>query len=169
MPCLKPLAVPQVFEHIAFCGDIKKRDPAGASHEPVEFQTKQGRRTVIGMGIQKGGSHCKGVGPCQCRMDTFMCYSACPSPHLFLHGLHSKPMLHIAAPGSEIREHRNTIIGAYAKADNAKGLTQVVTTLVPFALLWVAGHFKHQSFPLAYRCGGATDQPVHLARFRAHA
>jgi acyl-lipid omega-6 desaturase (Delta-12 desaturase) len=34
------------------------------------------------------------------------------------------------------RRQRSAIIGRYAKSDDLKGLTQVVTTLVPLALLW---------------------------------
>jgi acyl-lipid omega-6 desaturase (Delta-12 desaturase) len=35
-----------------------------------------------------------------------------------------------------LRRHKGAMIGRYAKSDDIKGLAQVCTTLVPFALLW---------------------------------
>jgi acyl-lipid omega-6 desaturase (Delta-12 desaturase) len=37
-----------------------------------------------------------------------------------------------------IKQHRRVIIDPYTKSDNIKGLTQALTTLVPFALFWWA-------------------------------
>lgn len=37
---------------------------------------------------------------------------------------------------NRIKQQKRTIINRYAKPDNAKGLTQVVTTLAPIAVLW---------------------------------
>jgi omega-6 fatty acid desaturase (delta-12 desaturase) len=36
------------------------------------------------------------------------------------------------------KQQKRAMIGRYTKSDNIKGLTQVLTTLVPFALLWCA-------------------------------
>jgi omega-6 fatty acid desaturase (delta-12 desaturase) len=35
-----------------------------------------------------------------------------------------------------VRQHKRNIIGQYSRSDNFKGLTQVLTTLLPLALLW---------------------------------
>ena len=35
-----------------------------------------------------------------------------------------------------IKQQKRALIGRYTKSDNVKGLTQVLTTLAPFALLW---------------------------------
>jgi acyl-lipid omega-6 desaturase (Delta-12 desaturase) len=37
-----------------------------------------------------------------------------------------------------VKQQKRAMIGRYTKSDNIKGLTQVLTTLVPFALLWWA-------------------------------
>lgn len=43
-----------------------------------------------------------------------------------------------------IKLHKRTIIDKHAKADNVKGITQVLTTLVPLGALWYAVHLGAQ-------------------------
>ena len=40
------------------------------------------------------------------------------------------------ASTDSIRQQKQAMIGRYTKSDDLKGLTQILTTLVPFALLW---------------------------------
>ena len=35
-----------------------------------------------------------------------------------------------------IKQHKRVMISRFGESDDIKGLTQVLTTLVPFALLW---------------------------------
>ena len=46
-----------------------------------------------------------------------------------------------------IKQHRRAMIGQFGKSDDIKGLTQVLNTLLPLLVLWVAGVLCASTFP----------------------
>ena len=56
-------------------------------------------------------------------------------------------MSSIVVSHENLRREKCAMIGRYARSDDVKGLTQVFTTLVPFALLWWAAIWSAGVFP----------------------
>src|SRR6516165_12335624 len=73
-----------------------------------------------------------------------MQHTAAPPPQLELGGARQQiqirdgGMSSIVVSHESLRREKCAMIGRYARSDDVKGLTQVFTTLVPFALLWRA-------------------------------
>ena len=82
-----------------------------------------------------------------------MQHTATSPPQLKLGGLGNKSEIRDGGRSSIVVSHENlrrekcAMIGRYARSDDVKGLTQVFTTLVPYALLWWAAIWSAGVFP----------------------